>query len=573
MMETVKQFEDYLLHIHQAISTQANPLPDLSAIVQEYKTKTHDYGLKEFYEGESNFYEQRYEQALKHYLKARDLPQFHFYCYRASAFVSKNLGQIDKAVKFAQKAEAINPQDYFVKGLIREIESPDLLAAKPQMPSEPENNEGVLDQILDDGLNLSGEAPHTIGNSEQQKDDVMHEENLAIAQPLSPENPPSFSNLSFDIDFFLKNKMNDFDQKKIELVGNYLKQSQKSPKEDKFLKFFTDARCTQMESYENILSTESTEDFYCSAYLRWDNQGIVINPKGAFLKNFHEQGYHLSDIDYIIVTAESPEVSSEVKKIHRFNTFLNTYSSDIHVIHYYLNHYSHQELSRFLKPYYKQEKNTVQLLELFRDSPEVEKITLNDAIHLHYFPITKKDGFAPYQERDLLSSSLGLRLELKNSVTHESTLIGFLSSCIWSPLLAHHVGLCDVLIASFGNTTLEDLEKRKYNDHCLGYYGIYSLVEEIQPKLMFCMEFSARHGDLRLELMQKLRHDLEKAQGQVLSHTTAILPADEGLHLNLEELNIRCSLTNQWIDPNHTKIIKSSANFGSLKYLHPSCCL
>lgn len=392
-------------------------------------------------------------------------------------------------------------------------------------------------------------------------------------QPLTYQKEPEKTApvLDFDMDLFLKDKMGEFEKNKRELIQDYLLKSQEHLCESQTLKFFTSPPVASNLSFESILSSEPQEDNVTSVYIRWNNQGLLINPSIDFLKNFHQQGHFLHEINYVIVTTDSSLIHAEVKKIHRFNTLLNTYNSDIHVIQYFLNHVSHQELARFLKPNYKQEKNTVHLLELFKDSPEVEKQQLSDSICLHYFPIAKKDGFVSYQERDLLSPSLGLRVELRDPHSHQSTLVGFLANCIWSPLLAHHVGLCDILITSFGFTAADDLEKRKYNDSCLGYYGTASLLEEIQPKFLCCMEFSTRHGDLRLELMQKLRQDFEQCQ-TIVCHP-AILPADDNLEIHLENLLLKCSLTRQWVDPQQIKIIKTNLNFGALSFLHPACCL
>ncbi|MFQ5729394.1 MAG: hypothetical protein ACE5GN_03440 [Waddliaceae bacterium] len=65
-----------------------------------------------FFDGEYAFYSKNYRHALVHYLKARTIPSFEFFCYRASAYVSFSRGEREKTSRFIDKALTIRPLDY-----------------------------------------------------------------------------------------------------------------------------------------------------------------------------------------------------------------------------------------------------------------------------------------------------------------------------------------------------------------------------------------------------------------------------------------------------------------------------
>lgn len=327
--------------------------------------------------------------------------------------------------------------------------------------------------------------------------------------------------------------------------------------------------------------TERTRKTTGGIFLRWNDKGIAINPGQGFLKNFHEQGLHIHDIDFIIVTSDQHESYAEVKEIYDLNYQLNKLSPELKIIHYYFNHKAFQEVARILKPHFKQERNTIHSLELFMDSPDVEKIELSEGITLNYFQAFSRDPYSAHgesrEERAMHNHScLGIRLELKALSTnvHEriSVRIGILSHIAWNPLLAHHLGSCDILVAGFGNTSSNDYNKISYNQDSLGYYGTYTLLEEIAPKILLSGEFGGSEGDLRLEAVHKMRQEYYAHAGRSSRNNSAILPADTGLFLDLKTLQVRCSVCNTLVEPSLVKVVKTANAFGKLEYLSPSCC-
>jgi tetratricopeptide (TPR) repeat protein len=317
-------------------------------------------------------------------------------------------------------------------------------------------------------------------------------------------------------------------------------------------------------------------------FIRWNGKGIALNPGPKFLENFHAQGLHLHDIDFVIVTGSQPDTYADVKEIYDLNYQLNKVNQHLHIIHYYFNHKAFQELSRLLKPHFKQERHTLHSLEIFLDSPDVEKVDLIEGITLNYFLASNREGYlhedleAKNERHAKSESSLGIRLELKIPVSQtqdkSSVRIGYIGHSAWHPLLAHHLGNCDLLITSFGNTTPNDFNKISYNQDCLGYYGTYTLLEEVAPRLLLSGEFSGREGDIRIEALQKIQNEYYRQLGTTQRQLPVLLPADTGLFVCLKSLKVKCSVSNSPVEPSQVRVIKVADAFGRLQYLSPHCC-
>jgi hypothetical protein len=220
-------------------------------------------------------------------------------------------------------------------------------------------------------------------------------------------------------------------------------------------------------------------------------------------------------------------------------------------------------------------------LEIFLDSPDVEKLELSEGIILHYFSTTAREalsgrGMHKDERNEKHNSELGIKLEMQTlpSEKQDKALIrlGYIGQCAWNPLLAHHLGHCDVLVTCFGNASMNDINKISYQNDCLGFHGTYTLLEEVAPKILLCGDFNGREGDIRLEACQKIRKDYHAQMKSFKRDLPAILPADIGLSISLKQLKIQCSINEDWITPGEVQVAKTLDSFGKLMYLSPNCC-
>jgi len=380
----------------------------------------------------------------------------------------------------------------------------------------------------------------------------------------------------------LEQRIKSFQLSQAELTSQYLQQAKTRHRNPDYCLYYLNGwqhADVKNQNMTPFFLTEQSRRSTGGIFIRWNGKGIVINPGNQFLINFHEQGLHIHDIDFVIVTDDKPESYADVKEIYDLNYQLNKVNQQLQIIHYYFNHRAFQELSSILKPHFKQERHTLHSLEIFLDSPDVEKIELGEGINLNYFQASNRDIYMharDTKEERKNHSLLGIRLDLKTPATPTQdksfVRIGYIGYSPWNPLLAHHLGNCDLLITCFGHTAPNDFNKISYNQDCLGYNGTYTLLEEIAPKLLLTGEYSGREGDIRLEVSQKIRNEYLNQTASTQRQLPVVLPADIGLFLCLKSLKINCSVSNEWVEPSQIRVIKTTDSFGQLEYLAPSCC-
>lgn len=648
-MITQQHFDQYFAlaqRIAFRLESQPEARHELSYLIEkERETCCENLPFDEFFKAEYAFYNGNYSHALKHYLLAKSVPYFKLFCYRASAYISEERDELDKAINFAQQALVIYPDDYASLILLQKLYtrneqnekaaeisqkinelvelykdekshalqnyelSPDLsdchgaegdtgienlkhFATSMELVMNPradffapvENSETLSTEMLTNRLYTTSQSTTQPASSYylaekpvfgEHASDYSSEQNIEHSVSLSK---PKGLSAGKEI---LEHSIKAFQHKQSEVVGQYLdrfKKRQKLHDHGLYVLQGWDERQQQSQhsGASRPLITDCSRNTSGGYYLRWNNKGIVINPGKNFLDHFHRQGLHIKDIDCVIITGDNPDSYADIKEIYDLNYQLNKVNPELQIINYYLSQKTHQALSRTLKPNFKQERNTVHCLELFLDSPDVEKVELGEGITLNYFPLLSQETLfqnplAKEERNSTIASSLGIRLDLRSSSFEKQPVrLGYLAGTPWSPLLAHHLGYCDVLIVGFGNTNPNDYGKIKHNDDTLGYFGTYSLMEEINPKLLLCSEFDGNEGDIRIEVVKQLRHDFANTYHNSKT-PPVILPVDTKLFLDLKTCQVQCSVTKTLVDSNEICVVKSTENFGNLNYLSPHC--
>lgn len=579
IMKTDDQFHTYFKQV-QALALRAQE--DLIAhgalikvIENEISTLNNEPHFDEFLKGELAFYTEKYQDALKHYLQSKSIPYYKLFCFRASAFLATESGNIPKAKDFIEKALNIYSEDAPTKHLQDKLNSkiPDLLqrpkknsASEAHMfspsksfTSNEEQNTPSTQKLME--RLYTGSKSTSYNKTEASTLHVTKlPKNISLPLPI-PTRPRLPANATTSE--VLTHSIALFHQKQEQLLGDYVEMLESRPQISENSLYVLQG--WQESGPKKSLMHLLTQDAYRTAggfFIRWNGKGIAINPGKHFLELFHRQGLHIRDIHYVIVTNEDPNTYAETEDIYNLNYQLNQNRSGLQVIHYYLNPKAHETLAQKLKPNFKQERNMIHCLEIFVDSPEIEKIVINEDIILSYFPSSKEHA------------NLAMRLELRSrdreSGDLQSISVGYVSNAPWADFIGKKLGHCDLLIAGFGHTNLDDYSKNAYNDDCLGYFGTYSLMEAVKPLLLLCSDFNGREGDIRLEVVKLLRQQYLESHPHA-EQPPVVLPADSKLVLDLMNLHVQCSVTNIKVHPLHISVIKTSEGGGHLQYLSPHC--
>lgn len=567
--------ENYLKKVRELVSRQQDNLQAdnheiIDLIEMQKEASKGDPSDEAFLQGEENFYNGYYEQSLKHYLEAREIPSFQFFCYRASCLVSFERGMKEKALDYARKALRLDSTDPIVRQIVDSLDAKEDEADMP-IHGECSDNEECTDNVQEfalQGAELNVAVQNCIQNTSTRTSDVHSRRSCEEAPKFFAgydRNHSSQADLLPETTHGLEQRIRAFQTRQAEKMHRYLDQAEKNSKLEENALYVLNG--WPLQASNSLLFTEESRKSCGGHYIRWNGKGIVINPGPGFLDNFHQEGLCIRNIDFVVVTCNNREAYGDVKAISELNHQLNKTSAERQIVHYYLHQKVYQELTPFLKPSFKQARNTIHKLEMYLDSPDVEKIELDEGIALHYFQATMPGSMTAYRDYSDENSSLGIRLELTNDVKRLK--IGYLSGLAWSPLLAHHSGYCDIVMAAFGNTTASDYSKSGYNDDSLGYYGISTLLEELSPRLMLLTEFGGREGDIRIEVVKKMRAESVKNSSQM---PTTVLAADVGLVIDLETLKVKCSISESSVAAKDVCVVASNDCFGRLRYLSTNYC-
>lgn len=408
------------------------------------------------------------------------------------------------------------------------------------------------------------EENHLVDGANIPSNNLLDEIRRLTAVDLSSKMTPSYQRPQYFLtpEEALKKQIESFDKLKSDQIAQYIEKGKnRFHIPEYFLSLHNDYQNKRKNWGDPLLTLGKPFRSASGFYLRWNGKGLIVNPGLGFMESFHRKGLHVQDIDFVIITDNTAEIYEEALAIYELNLLLNKADLNHHLIQYYFNHQAYQDLSTRFKLHFKQERNSFHPLELFLDSPDIEKIELNQDITLNYFSINQFD------------SSFGIRLDLKipegayfsASYKEFNFRAGYISRKGWSSQISRHLENCDVLIAAFGNTNSNDYQRLNYNENCLGYSGCFTLLEETKPRLFICSEFDGSKGDVRLEIIQKLRHDLAHVHSD--TSLPLVLPGDEGFLLDLKSFQVECSLTKAFVDPSQVRVIKIEESFGPLYYL------
>jgi len=488
-------------HYVKAVAELQHSTPEPHAdsicqLIDAYHAKCSQKPYQILLEGEKAFWKNDFETALKKYLEAKSISNVQFFCFRASAFISEKMGHYDQAIEYARKALVHYPKDLTTTSLYTK------LSETPKPTKE-------LNQILKD----------------YQPAPALFSEEEPNEEPPSPQ--PQLTNASS-----LSQKIEEALHQREKNLKDYKRHLEERPiPKEEFL--------TILNGWNGNRSPYPCCTASTGVFLRSMQYGIVINPGRHFLDHFHDAGYLIHDIDAVIVTQEADHCQEDLLALYHLNEELNELKSKRHVIQYYLHPSVMREHAQCLKSQYKEERHTLHSLELFANSENIETIPLHSDISIGYFSSSS-------------SQNLGIIIECPR---HK---IGYISGCSWSPMLPVRLKGCDILCLGVGYSTQEDLTLQKHLHDCLGFYGIHSLLEHLEPKILLCSEFTSQMGDLRLEFVHELRQ---------ANTSLTILPADFGFYLDLQKQRLRCSISNKLLDIQHVKVTRNQGSFSKLHYL------
>lgn len=534
------EYLEQIQQIIQKVSSGKGHVHDLTSCIERYRLEfPQNLSLVSFFKAERAFFSGNYELALKFYLQARGIPYFSFFCYRASAFVSQNLGNFEKAVAFSRKALAFFPHDSMTVQLLQELLSQQTASSltHPKMEDLLEKNHSISL-----GVEELNELEHIFQNQESDEHLFEQEKQEPLLSSISDAPKELFSSSLLQIkqphgDDVLELKMGQFQKQFKNWLISYTQQASLVSSDACRLYLLNgwsaERSPSQQKNLFPLTPFESTDDLL----LLWQGVGVVINPGKHFIEYFHSHGFHIRDIHYVIVTQDTQDSYANIQAIYTLNEQVNSLQAKRHEISSYLHQKAYEDIGENLKVL---AQGNVHSLPLSQG-----KVSLSPIITLNFFALESTQRKFKYCSQH----TLGLRLEFldkKNSLR-----FGYMSKSSWSPLSAQELKSCDLVVAGYGQTEPTSMQQG------LGYQATQALLEAIKPKLLILVDFSGEEGDVRLEVAKKLRDHCQKK---------SVIPGDLGLCMDLSSFCLRDSEDQEWINLQDIKVSRHMDPFGPLRY-------
>ena len=306
-------------------------------------------------------------------------------------------------------------------------------------------------------------------------------------------------------------------------------------------------------------------------FLRWRGKGLVIDPGLDFLRNFHQIGFHFSQINGIVVSHNHPDHNADLKSLDDLGYELYTRAARVeqdawscalildknteaiwnawHPVGQEAIHFTSKDSFKIGNQ--RGNHSRVQVLDLLQDC--------DLPFRIHYFK-ADHSGDVP--------AAVGFTVECIGDAKHKAVWIGFSCDTRFSPRLCEESHLKDrgILIAHISQP--DDVELLipgvfKTGPH-LGYRGVERLIKECCPGMTLIGEFWGGVADMRLDIADGLK----RACG-----TDRILASSIGLLVNPTTHKVRCGRPGcgNWVAPTHIQVSLPDSRLGSLEYRCHHC--
>lgn len=128
----MNDLHNYLHRCSELSKQKGSPQPLIDYLEEQLEQPLLPFCWAHFYKGERAFHATDYEEAIRHYLLAKEIPHYNFFCFRATAFLMHQLGRMERAREFAHKALSISPHDPLSQSLLNSLKPEE--APPPSIP-------------------------------------------------------------------------------------------------------------------------------------------------------------------------------------------------------------------------------------------------------------------------------------------------------------------------------------------------------------------------------------------------------------------------------------------------------
>jgi tetratricopeptide (TPR) repeat protein/ribonuclease BN (tRNA processing enzyme) len=296
-------------------------------------------------------------------------------------------------------------------------------------------------------------------------------------------------------------------------------------------------------------------------FLKWRDKGLIIDPGIDFLYNFRASGFHMREVDAVVVSHDHTDHNFDLMAIDDvFYEMSRRAVEDKATKQWSYSLFCDEQTER--KEFLKDKAPHRHLLGLDENRCErspnnEESIDLRKReklpFRIHYFKV-QHGKYLP---------AFGMRVECFPAGKGKPIVIGFTCDTQHFVELEGHLKECDILVAHVSQPTLAELltsDNPKKNH--LGYRGVAKLVRNCKPKLTIIGEFWAGFADMRIDIAKGLKR---------INDNAAIIPSSIGLFIDPETGEVECTNCKEWTPAANIHVTAANEEFGPLGYICPLC--
>ena len=330
-------------------------------------------------------------------------------------------------------------------------------------------------------------------------------------------------------------------------------------------------------------------------FIRWNGKGIAVDPGYLFVQNLHQEGYSVLDVDIVIVTHEHIDHSSDIRLLddlhyhaavnnedYRYKWNSEEYTVDkekvsTHKISWYLDAVTYDIVQILAKKGSGFDQSCNELFKV--DVEKEDEISITDDIKMRIF-LTYHEMYKNKEKTEFYKHTFGVCFEC-NSVAGSKRVIGYTSDTSLSvddtfkENMMQKFETCDILIANISGIYEDDILLENKKKKHLGYFGCYEIIYELMKKstlnLKYCFlsEFSNQVTDIRYDVSKYMQSETNKIAKRYRHTQPLIVPAENGVTMDLDSLMIQCTECKRFSDKIH--ILRPSGENHKLRYVCNEC--
>jgi len=545
---------DCYLNTTQSYALRNNDIELVDYVQQQIIESPNDPNVAKFFVAERAFYQKRYQVALKNYLQAKEIPNFHFFCFRASAYVSLMMDQKEKALHFAKKALSIKPEDYATLKILIDIyttideeDKADVISEKIQslLDSELEasysnsEEEEEVHHHIPVGKDEMDELSQIFSDCEKNEEPLFSLENqhninevntpcgdlhsTAEDDFIMPAGFELFSHSASkeQIDMSLTQRLYSFANDEIETPPQQHKKNNldtnlkiystrfdmRDPLTSNFLLSFDGWRSND-DDYSLIQKIVESKSSGC--FLHWNGHGIAVNPGNHFIENIHNNKLFFYDLNTIIIT--------KTESLQTLSQIVSLCENLDHKINFHL----HPDLFDHFSSVNK------------KMAPNLHKLSFSHCFQNIYKDENNRVSYL------CLNENLQLELSYEDK---KSTVLTFAGDVTSKGNCFQRLGPSQVLITESRIPIASD--------------RLQQLVSIVRPEIFLCSEFNYRQ-DERLEIVKSIRG--------LIGEDAIVLPTEIDFLMDLDSLAVRASDNSKYILPKDIILYQQMDGQHSIKY-------